>query len=229
MTRYRLGKHEKSRRRRVIFWLIIGLVLVTLIGLGAFWIRQALRPQVVIKQAKAVTTTVSYNTQNKLYNEPDFSISLPSSWHVVPRPAGPYQSYTWQSSDVGTNGQLIEILENTIPVNFAVNRVLIVEGEVDHLALEGQASDNCSTFTKNAPAPNETGAPAEWDGVSFLCDQRNQERDVIGTSSTDGVNTVILKDQQTGVNHKFFFIYTDFSVDPDYTVFYNTLNSFRMN
>jgi hypothetical protein len=188
-----------------------------------------LRPKVIIKQSKAVNTTVNFNAQTQLYKEPDFSVSLPTSWHVVPRPPGPYQTFTWQSSDVGTNGQIIQMFEDTIPVNFAANRVLVVQGEVDHLTLVGQASDNCSDFTKNPPLPNENGAPAKWQGVSFLCDQRNQERDVIGTSSTDGVNTVILEDQSTGLKHKFFFTYTDYSLNPDYTVFYNALNSFRMN
>ena len=225
---YRLGKREKSKRRRIIFWAILIVLVLLLLALGVLWLRRKLRPQVMITQSTAVTTHVSYATQTKQYIEPDFSISLPTSWHVVPRPPGPYQSYTWQSSDLVTDGQVIEIFENTIPVNFAVNRVLVIDGENDHLTLDGSASDNCSTFTKDS-SPTQLGAAAKWEGVSFLCDQNNQERDVIGTSSTDGVNTVILKDQSTGVNHKFFFTYTDYSTDPDYTVFYNALNSLRMN
>jgi hypothetical protein len=230
MTQYRVGNHGKNRRRRNVVWLVVSLIIIGFIVIGVIWVRQALRPKVIITQSKAVNTTVNFNPQTQLYKEPDFSVSLPTSWHVVPRaPGGLYQTFTWQSSDVGTNGQIIQMFEDTIPVNFAVNRVLIVQGEIDHLTLVGQASDNCSTFTKNPPLPSQNGAPAKWQGVSFLCDQRNLERDVIGTSSADGVNTVILENQDTGVKHKFFFTYTDYSTNPDYTVFYNTLNSFHMN
>jgi hypothetical protein len=127
-----------------------------------------------------------------------------------------------------TDGQVIEIYENVIPVNFAVNRELDVTGAVSHITLDGVASDNCITYTRNGPtAISQVGVSAKWQGISFLCDEYNTEQDVIGTSSTDGVNTVILQTSH-GVSHKFFFTYTDYNVSPDYSVFYNALNSFAM-
>jgi len=225
---YKLNTRGKSKRRRIIFWLIITILVLLLLLIAFIIIRDRLRPKVAIKQANAVSTKVVYSSQTKHYDEPDFGIDLPATWHAVPRPAGTYESFTWQSSDVVTDGQQIEIYEDVIPVNFAVNRALIVEGETDHVALNGSASDNCATFTKNLSA-SQVGVPAKWQGVSFLCDQANQQRDVIGTSSTDGVNTVILLDQGTGVKHKFFFTYTDYATNPDYTIFYNALGSFLMN
>ena len=219
---YRIGSHKKSKRRRVIVWCCVLLVLIVFSIIVALWFRKQLKPQVTIKQSTAITTKVSYSNQAKQYTEPDFTISLPSSWHALPRPVGPYQSYTWQSSDTVTDGQQIEIYEDTIPGAFAVNRVLAVTGEVDHITITGSISDNCSTFTA-------AGTIAKWEGIKFLCDQYNQERDVIGTSSADGINTVILKSQQTDKSHKFFFTYTDHSINPDYTVFTNALDSFEMN
>ena len=225
---YKLNTREKSRRRRIIFWCIVLLLVLALLFASFIIIRDKLRPKVVIKQSTAISSKVVYADKTKHYDEPDFGIDLPTSWHPVPRPVGPYQSYTWQSSDVGTDGQQIELYEDTIPTQFAVNRILIIDGEVDHVTLNGTASDNCSKFTKGAATIQE-GAPAKWQGIDFICDQSNTERDVIGTSSTDGVNTVILLNQSTGIKHKFFFTYTDYSLNPDYTIFYNALNSFLMN
>jgi hypothetical protein len=226
---YRLYQRQKSKRRRIVFWFCLVCLCALLVMGGTLWARTALRPKTNIDQSTAVTTQVSYNNPTKAYNEPGFSINLPKTWQLLPRTPGPYKSYTWQSPDRVTDGQEIAVFEDTIPTNLAVNRVLIVKGEADQLALNGTASDNCSSFTKNPTIPNTVAAPAEWNGVNFLCDQGNKERDVIGTSSTDGINTVILKNMTTGVNHKFFFMYTDEAINPDYTVFYNALESFRVD
>jgi hypothetical protein len=221
---------RKRKRRRRIFWLILLLIVAVLIVVAIIVIRDKLKSKPVIKQAAAITTQVSYNTQTKLYNEPDFSISLPASWQPEPRPPGPFQSYTWHTSANGTDGQDLVVYEDSLPANLSVNRVLIVQSENDRLQVNGQVSDNCANFTKNVSSnPLAVGAAAKWQGVDFHCDQTNTERDVVGTSSTDGINIVILKSQLNGADHKFFFTFTDNSVNPDYSVFYNALTSLRMN
>lgn len=231
MARYLINRSEKSRRRRVIFWGTLSLIILAIIIFGALWFIHHLKPQTQIKQAKAVTSTINYSPKTKQYSEPDFTIALPNSWHVVDRPPGPYQTYTWQSSDVGSNGQVITVFEDTIPPDYAVNRVLIVSGQVDHLTLDGVASDNCANYTtSNAVVQvGKPGVMAKWQGVSFICDNANTQRDIIGTSSTDGLDFVLLRNQSTGKTHKFLFSYTDYSINPDYNVFYDTLNSLRMN
>lgn len=227
---YRVAHREKGKRRRVIVWVIIIIIILLLLCFLGFWIRQKLQPKATIKQAAAITTKVSYASQTTHYDEPDFGIDLPAAWSAVPRPPHTFQSFTWQNSDKGTDGEQIEIYEDTIPLNFASNRALIVTGEVDHVNLIGAASDNCSTFTKPAVAGHgATGVPAKWQNVDFICDQNNQARDVIGTSSSDGVNTVILRNQSTGASHKFFFTYTNHASNPDYTLFYNAIQSLHMN
>ena len=106
---------------------------------------------------------------------------------------------------------------------------MIVESQGDHMELKEGVSDNCSKFTRGmTPLPGQVSVPAKWLDVSFLCDQFNQQRDVIGTSSADGINTVIMMSPTTGVAHKFFFAYTNQDVTPDYTTFQNILTSFRM-
>lgn len=232
MPYYKLGRRhhpERDQRRHHRRRNIIILLIVLLLGLGGLWIKANLKPKTVIHQAKAVKTSVSFNNSNKLYNEGDFSIQIPASWQPVPRPPASYNSYTWETSDSGTDDQQITVYEDNYPDHFAVNRALIVEGEVDHLKLDDPASDHCQNFTRTGTGDyGQIGFLAKWLGVTFLCDSNNPVRDVIGTSSTDGVNTVVLRTSQ-GVSHKFFFTYTDAQLQPDYSVFYNALQSFQMN
>lgn len=226
---YRIGVRKRNRRRQVLVW---GLVFVSSSALiiGIYWMIHLLfSPQTLVKESAAVTTTINYKTLTKKYDEPNFTVDIPQNWQVITRPAGLYKSYTWQSSNKGTDGQQFEVYEDTIPNNFAVNRVLVVANNDDRLSLDGAVSDNCLSFTKDDPTvKNQFGAPARWQGVSFLCDQDNQQRDVVGTSSLEGINTVTLLSPTSKAKHRYFFTYTNYSISPDYSVFYNILNSFRM-
>lgn len=223
------GKKRKKWRRRILWFLLLLIFIVSIVAL-VIYIREQLKPKVVIKQAAATKSYVAYNTKTKHYDEGDFGIDILLNWQNMPRAVGPYKTFTWQTSDSGTNGQVITIYEDTIPANFAVNRVMIVRGETDHLVEETSPSENCSKYTKGTTtAQYQVGVPAKWQDVDFLCDQSNKQRDIIGTSSLDGVNTVILKGGTSGT-HKFFFTYSSYNVaNPDYTPFTDALNSLRMN
>jgi hypothetical protein len=89
----------------------------------------------------------------------------------------------------------------------------------------GDVSDNCTTFTNGADSHQATQA-AKWDGLPFLCDTGNYERDVVGIVSSDGSNTVKVTGT-TGATHRFFITYTDNSPSPDYTVFTAALRTFQ--
>ncbi|MDL2363316.1 MAG: hypothetical protein QFB86_02970 [Patescibacteria group bacterium] len=226
---YVANKKGKSARRKR---LVLFIILLLLIGAGFYAygvIKEALKPQTTISQSKAVQSVIRYDNKMKHYDEPDFGIDLPANWQPVAREAGAYQTYTWQVSDRGTEGQQIMIFEDTIPPNATVNRALVVAGEGDHLTLNGEVSDDCTTFTKNiATTNNRVSVPAKWMGIDFLCDGFTQDRNVTGTSSSDGLNTVILRNPGTGQSHKFFFMYTTHSKNPDYTTFYAALRSLKM-
>lgn len=224
---YKAGHRNRQRRSRRKLWLPIVVIVLAIIAGGA-WFVAHLKSKTVITQARPTVTHINYAATTKHYSEPDFSIDLPTAWQPLPRPTGPYQTYNWQLVSKGS-ADTISIYEDTIPVNFAVNQVLIVEGNNTQINVKGTASDNCSAYTSNAPSNAYAGgAPAKWQNVNFLCDQNNSERDVLGTSSTDGVNSVILKSPGTGRQHKFFFTYTAHSLNPDFTPFYNALASFSM-
>ena len=225
---YRITSQRKFRQRRSRFWLGFTMVFLALAVIGLVFFLRSLHQTSVITASKAVTTKVSYQGKTKHYNEGDFTIDIPAEWTAAPRPPYTYQSFTWRNTDKA-NAIEIEIYEDTIPANFAVNRALIVHGETTHLELTGQASDNCVKYTKDLTSNQaELGVPAKWQNVDFFCNRNTSTRDIIGTSSSDGINTVLLR-SSGGAPHKFFFTYTDNQINPDYTVFYNALATFSMN
>ncbi len=225
---YRITNQRKFRQRRSRFWLGFTMVFLGLAIFGLVQFLHSLHQTSVITTSKPVTTKVSYQGKTKHYNEGDFTIDIPAEWQAVPRPPYTYQSFTWRTTDK-SNAVEIEIYEDTIPANFAVNRALIVHGDIGHLELTGQVSDNCEKYTKDLTSNQaELGVPAKWQNVDFLCNRNTSARDVIGTSSSDGINTVVLS-TSGGKTHKFFFTYTDNQISPDYTIFYNALATFSMN
>lgn len=225
---YRIGERRKNRRRQAVkTGLIVCGVLLAVFGMYSI-LRQFLQPDSVLKQSAAVTTSVDFKKATQKFDEPNFTIEIPSGWKQVPQQSGLYKTYAWQSNNMVTDGQLIEVYEDTIPVNYAVNRVLVVTGDGPNLSLGGTVSDNCLTFTQNNIGPTTSlGTPARWQGVSFWCDQHNTQRDVVGTSSSEAVNTVTLTSDSGKGTHKYFFTYTNHAINADYTVFYNALNSFK--
>lgn len=222
--------YGSKRRRKPVKIFIVVFVLLIGLGVGAFFYgKTLLKPNTQLKQASALTSKITYTKQTQHFDEALFGIDIPAGWERAPKQPGPYNIHAWQTSRNGSDGQLIQIFEDTIPVNYAVNRALIVEGQGTHLELKGEASDNCAEFTKGVSAtPNQIGARAKWQGVDFLCDQANTTRDVIGTSSPDGINVVVLR-TSTGVPHKYLFSYTNHGVSPDYSLFLNAVQSFQMH
>jgi hypothetical protein len=228
---YRIGEREaQPKRHRKLRWLITIIIILLLLFWGFTVARNHLKPKTVIKQAKATITQVTDpSAKTKQYDEPDFTVDLPASWSMLPRPPNTFQSFSWSNDSTDGNEEEFEIFEDTIPANFAVNQVQIVSGETDHLELEGALSDNCVNFTRDEAVTNgEYGVLAKWQGVDFICDRSNQERDLIGTSSSDGLNIVKLTDTSTATVHQFLFTFTNNSITPDPTTFNTILTSLKM-
>jgi cytochrome c-type biogenesis protein CcmE len=227
---YRISnRRQLQRRNRSRFWLAFALVFVAVAIFGLTQFLKSLHQAPVVTQSKAVVTKVSYKGKTKHYLQPDFSIDIPIEWKLQPREPNTYQVFTWDVVDRADNIS-IAVYEDTIPTNFAVNKALVINGQTNHIELTGQVSDNCIKYTidGNTQVVNGLqGVRAKWQNVDFLCNRATTTRDVTGTSSTDGINTVILK-KADGSSHKFFFTYSANQIDPNYTIFYNALSTFSM-
>lgn len=228
---YRINELDKTanpsnRKRRKLKWFIILLILIAL-GIGIYIFLHSLKPKTAIKNAKPVITNIESTDKLKEYNEPDFVVKIPESWQPVSRLSPAYNSYTWQVSESGTAGQQLTIYEDSIPRNYALNRVVIVHAEGLSLASDSTASDNCIQYTiSGAPQYGEFGNLAKWQGVEFICDSRNDLRDVIGTSSTDGVNIVRVTGS-TGTHSYLFTLDNQDNSSPDYNTLYTAIQTFQ--
>ena len=224
---YRAGTRPKNKKRRRRIWLIIILLLLIIswFSYGAF--KKASTPKSEIKQAKATYKKIDYSKKTQIFSNEIFEIELPATWHTLNQASGSYKTYSYQSNS-GSDGQIIQIFVDTIPVNFAVNKALIIKSQGDKVSVESPISDNCTAYTKNSANVGQYGAAARWQGVDFLCDMANTSRNVIGTSSVDGINTVVLKSPSTGRQSKLFFTDTANGINPDYNTFVSAVNSFRM-
>ncbi len=230
---YRLGK----RRRRSKKPLIIGGIAIfgLLVAAGIYLFVSSASKSTKITNGSAVVRYVSASSSQKShFEEGNFAIDLPPAWklvsHQVP-PASQYNLYTFQGTTAAESSRLITIYQDLIPTDLAVNREVSVQPQGDGMS-HGTVSDNCVNFAsdsaRNTPqAITQHVAQLRWDGVDFLCDLGNYNRNVTGTSAQGTVNKITLTGTQSGA-HSFFIVYTDNNINPDYTVLYNLLDSFKV-
>lgn len=224
---YRAGARPKNKKRRRRIWLIVILLLILISWFSYGAIKKAATPKSEIKQAQATYKKIDYSKKTQTFSNEYFEIELPATWRSINQSSGSYKTFSYQSNN-GSDGQIMQIFIDTIPVNFAVNRALIVKSQGEKVSVESPISDNCTAYTKNAANVGQYGAAARWQGVDFLCDMANTLRNVIGTSSVDGVNTVNLSSPSTGRQYKVFFTDTANGINPDYNTFVSAVNSFRL-
>ncbi len=219
---YRFNKRIYKHKTRYISLIIICVIII---GLIVYFIIFLSHPKVIIHQSQAVVKYYSApSSPNQTINEPDFTFSLPKTWRTVTIHSSLYKMFQFQSDN---SSDVLDIYQTVIPVNMAVNRELSVQAAGSSILLNGTVSTNCVNFTKTNPNTLATVTSARWQGVNFLCDSGNYERDVVGTGSTAGVNTVVLRSPSLGTQ-QFFFTFTSYSVQPNFNVFYQVLNSFRL-
>jgi hypothetical protein len=120
----------------------------------------------------------------------------------------------------------IDIYIDNVPSSLAVNRLLPVQVNQDQLQPQGVVSDNCTDFTTPTAQSAQTGTiDAKWNGVDFLCDTGNYERDVVAIGSASG--PISLTGPKTST-HKILLVYTDNTTQPDYSIFTAIVESFRI-
>lgn len=218
--------HRRRTHRRLYGSLTVGLILVVAAAVvGAHYFLRA-NTHITGSPAQDFQVTVpSDNTAR--FTESTFSIALPTDWKATHVNETPQPTYSWENTTGNKGVETLDVFVDDVPTNFAINSVLPIEANGTKLVLAGEVSDNCTSFTGGASTSTADGyTAAKWDGVNFLCDVANYERDVVGTSSPQEINTVTVTGPSTGT-HKYFFVYTDNSAEPDYTIFTDALQSFK--
>lgn len=222
---YRVGSKPNKKKRRWPLWLAACFIVLLLV-IGGVFLGTRVHTPTNITQAAAVTTKVnSAAVMSKLFSEPGFELKLPTDWTLREHITAEYNIYRFQGTGKVSVGQILDVYQDSTPVNFPVNRVQPVEASGTHITANGSISDNCADFTKAAPASGQSGNPAKWQNVDFLCDLHNTARNVVGTSAAGSVNKVVVQGD-SGANHNFFFAYTDHGLTPNYGPLYGAIESF---
>jgi hypothetical protein len=222
---YRLGHQIKHHYRWYIATLLL-IIVLTVVGIAI--LRRDLKTDTSLSQSKVITQYYSaVGTDTMHVTESTFSVYLPAGWKVASNIGSPNKVYSWQGTGDDADRR-IDIYIDNLPINLAVNRLLPVQASNDQLETIGSVSDNCTDFTTPTAQSAITGTlAAKWDGVDFICDVGNYERDVVATGSTEGINTVTLTGPSTGT-HGVLLVYTDNSADPDYSIFTTIVESFQL-
>lgn len=220
---HRSPKHKKKHVYNVaiVSAVIIGLIVIIILVL----FRQTLGSQHGVAGPSQTVGHVSASGTVQTTNvvEPYFTMQIPTNWRQTAEVNTPSQySITWTSFKSGVYGRFLTIYIDTIPTTMAVNKLLPVTSNGPGLSY-GTLSDNCTDFSNGTP---QQVSPAKWDGVDFLCNWPNRYDNQVGTGTVGAINSVSMTGAKTGT-HQYFFLYTDRSAEPDYSILYAILNSFQ--
>jgi len=225
---YRYGEQTRKRRRRHARYIVVIAVLAAIVYGGIHLLPSDTK---LSQPPKAVVTSVANGpSKTKHFDEPDFSFDLPNDWVAAGHVTTPYNEYTWNNTSAaqGKGTRALNIYLDAIPTDMVVNRFLGLQSSGAKVVVLGTVSDNCASFTRASKGdPNAQSVHGKWNGLDFNCDLGNYIRDVVGTGSSDGINTVSLDGPIAG-KHSLFFVYTDNTPQPDYSIFTAALSSFSL-
>ena len=216
----------RRHKSHIIRFLLGIIVMVTVVAAIAWFFRGT---NSVVNPAPVTRTVSSNEGATKSFDEGIFTFSLPADWIVESHDT---QQYTLRSTKKYYDNRTLNIYLDTIPPNFALNRLLPVQVQGNTIQ-PGTVSDDCRSFTGGSisgaqQAQSLPNTPAKWQGISFLCDLSNYNRNAVGTGSVgSALNTITLSGPTSG-KHSFLLVYTDHNVNPDYNIFYEMLQSFRL-
>lgn len=229
-NKYRYGHRPKAKRH-----IVAVSVLVCLLVMGglAYFVVHDLRRNVstqVEGKSEIVGQVVGDETAKKTIDEPLYAFQLPKDWKLKERiNTEALTGVTWQATKKNQDNRWVTVYVDKLPLTKSVNRLLPVTPNGNTL-LVGDLSDNCATFTDGGTtdankAINAKDVPAKWSGVDFICNLPSVVDNQIGVGAVGGVNQVTL----TGTKgaHKYFIIYTDHNIQPNYSILTDMLQSFR--
>jgi hypothetical protein len=229
-AKYRYG-HRPGRRRRTRVLIVMA---VSLLILGI--IRGIIGYDLYKHRAKSVTginqtiiQSFDENANKLIIDEPTYTMELPSDWKQIDKQtANAEHSITWRATKANQDNRYLKLYVDSIPSK-SVNKLLPLTSQGARISF-GDLSDNCATFTKtNAQDTDRTQAgevSAKWEKIDFICDLPRPTDNEVGTGSLEGLNTITVSGSKAGA-HKYFFVYTDRNIQPDYSIFYNALTSFK--
>lgn len=230
--RYKYGHRPGRRRRtRVLIVLAVSLLIVGIVGTIVVYDLRKNQDSTIEGNSRTIAQTLDETTNTVTLDDTFFTMEFPADWKEISRQNDSNErSITWQASKYREDNRYMKIYIDIIPKTYAVNRMLPLSARGNGFSV-GDISNNCSTFTKSGTTPTGQTKPvkaegAKWQGVDFICDLGQVTDNEIGTSSADGINTIVVTGPSKG-KHSYFFVYTDHNIQPNYNILYNALRSFK--
>ncbi len=180
---------------------------------------------------RVIGQVVGDNGEKRTIDEPFYTFSLPTDWKETARVTNTQeQSITWTGTKKTNAQRTLKLYVDTIPPSISINRAIPVTARGNALEV-GDVSENCATFTQGGTLDTDKAihlspTTARWQGVDFICNLPNVVENQVGTASHDGINQVTVTGSAKGA-HKYFFLYTDHSIQPDYSILIDALSSFQ--
>jgi hypothetical protein len=228
--RYDHRSHKNKKRHLFLVILISSVVVIALAITVLILIDQTTKKIKTVNGPNELVGQITANPTNqvKTVQEPTYSFSLPQFWRQTAVVSDKVQnSITWQSFEKDATNRYLTIYTDPLPLTFPVNRELPLEAHGATLSF-GSLSGNCADFTNTNTTATRPLIPilAKWENVTFWCNAPSSVDNQVGTGTVGAINSVTLTGELTGTSH-FFFLYIDRNNTPDYSIFYQILNSFQ--
>jgi len=227
---YTATKRQKKHKIFLRFVLIVLPIIVFLVVLVWYVFLRDNSSSANFARVGAEVAVVKPTTKD--FTNQFFKVTLPSSWSDLGR-KNPYSDqvyYEFQNTQKDYDNRWLRVYVDVFPKSFAINKLLPVT-IANNKVIPDVISDECSTFT-GAPLSNGQGQQqtaqtwaARYKNIDFVCDMANP-RNYVGTASVEqGYATTLTS--KNGAAHKYFFVYIDHNIHPDYQVFTDALKSFE--
>jgi hypothetical protein len=227
--------YKRQTKRRVFFRFVVVVIPLLLIMISVIWFlffRDQSSESTNFSKVGAEIAVVKPETKD--FTNEYFKITLPASWESLGKknPFIDQVYYEYQSKLKNYDNRWLRVYVDVYPPHFAINRVLPVSVKDNRVAVDSNdgVSDECWTFTGAPLGSNDSAAgqtwSAKWKSISFTCDM-NKNRNYTGAASEiEGYGLALVN--KDGQKHKYFFVYIDSNVRPDYGIFEDSLRTFEV-
>lgn len=231
-VKYRYGHRPGRRRRtRVLIVLVVSFVILVIVGGIIAYDVYKNRSKSTTGTPLTVIQTFDNSPTKRNIDEPTFSMELPGDWKEIARVNNSRERYvTWQATQKNNDNRYLTVHVDIIPGTKAINRLLPIMAQANTITF-GDVSDNCATFTGGGTldvsrAIDLEPKVAKWQGVDFICNLPNVVDNEVGTGSQEGINTLTVIGTTKGP-HRYFFLYIDRNIQPNYNILFDALRSFK--
>lgn len=222
---------NKTRSRKKLFlrFFIALVIIFTLIFLAVwfFVIRNDDSSSANFSRTGGTVAVVKPTTKDFVTKE--FKLTLPSGWELLGKenPFGDEEYYYFQSKVEDYTNRWLKVFVDVYPKDYALSRLLPITVSGNKVT-PGIVSNDCRKFD-GAPKPGAQDAvetwTAEWEGISFICNMANPQNQTGTSSEEQGYGVTVVG--KSGASHKYFFVYIDHNIRPDYNILIDAVESFE--